>query len=123
MDGGAGPGWIRLAEAPGVELVLGSVGRFWRSDYGGRPVTAEEFRAFHEPGYARLAIAFSVRPLGAVGSLLRYEARTATTDEKARRAFRRYWRVIRPGVALVMRRAMERIRREAERRVELGLSA
>jgi hypothetical protein len=123
MDGGAGPGFIRLVEEPGVELVVGSVGRFWKSDYGGRPVASEEFALFHEPGYAKLAIALSVRPLGAVGSLLRYEARTATTDEKARRAFRRYWRVIRPGVALVMCRAVGRIRREAERQVELSLSA
>jgi hypothetical protein len=122
MNESAGPGFTRLAEEPGAELVLGAVGRFWKSDYGGLPVTAEAFQAFHEPGYAKLAIALSVRPLDA-GSLLRYEARTATTDGKARRAFLRYWRVIRPGVALVMRRALERIRREAERRVEVTLSA
>jgi hypothetical protein len=48
--------------------------------------------------------------------VLRYEARTATTDEAARRHFRRYWRVIRPGVALVMRRALGLIREEAEMR-------
>ena len=30
-----GPGWVLLAEEPGVELVIGSVGRFWRS--GVRP--------------------------------------------------------------------------------------
>jgi hypothetical protein len=123
MDVSAGPGWTRLADETGVEFVIGSVGRFWKSDYGGRPIAAEDFAAFREPGYAKLAIALSVRPLGAVGTLLRYEARTATTDDKARRAFRRYWRVIRPGVALVMRRAVGRIRREAERRVELSLSA
>jgi hypothetical protein len=34
----------------------------------------------------------------------------------ARRTFRRYWRLIAPGVGLVMRRAVRRIKGEAERR-------
>src|SRR5437773_1382833 len=110
-----GPGWVSLAEEPGVESVVGSVGRFWRRDYGGRPVTAAEFVAFGEPGYAKLAISLAVRAAGS-GTIVRYEARTATTDETARRRFRRYWRVISPGVALVMGRALRRIKIEAERR-------
>jgi hypothetical protein len=114
-----GPGWVLLAEEPGVELVIGSVGRFWRRDYGGRAVTAEEFIAFSEPGYAKLALSFLVLPSAAGRTILRYEARTATTDDAARRWFRRYWRLIRPGVALVMRRALRRIKVEAERRAAL----
>jgi hypothetical protein len=113
----AGPGWVLLADEPGAEFVVGSVGRFWRRDYGGRPVAADEFLPFHEPGYAKLALSVSVRPAATGGTMLRYEARTATTDEVARRTFRRYWRLIRPGVALVMRRALRSIRIEAERRM------
>jgi len=114
-----GPRWVQLAEEPGIELVIGSVGRFWRRDYGGRPVTAEEFIPFREPGYAKLALSFLVLPSAAGRTILRYEARTVTTDETARRWFRRYWRLIRPGVALVMRRALRRIKVEAERRAAL----
>lgn len=114
-----GPGWVRLAEEPGVELVIGSVGRFWRRDYGARAVTAEEFITFSEPGYAKLALSVLVLPSAAGRTILRYEARTATTDDAARRWFRRYWRLIRPGVALVMRRALRRIKAEAERRAAL----
>lgn len=110
-----GPGWTTLAEQPGVEFVVGSVGRFWRGDYGGRPVTEAEFVPFHEPGYAKLAVGFTVRPSPAGGSILRYEARTATTDDTAQRAFRRYWRLIQPGVAIVMGRALQRIKAQAER--------
>ena len=99
---------MSLAEEPGTEFVLGSVGRFWRKDYGGRPVTADQFVPFNEPGYAKLALGLAVRPVGA-GTILRYEARTATTDESARRTFRRYWHLIAPGVGLVMRRALRRI--------------
>lgn len=78
-----------------------------------RPVTAEEFLAFAEPGYAKLAIGLAVRPAG-TGVIVRYEARTATTDESARRKFRVYWRMIAMGVALVMRRALNRIKAQAE---------
>ncbi len=109
------PGWVALAEEPGVELVVGSVGRFWRKDYGGRPVTADQFVTFNEPGYAKVALSLSVRPAG-TGTILVYEARTTATDDAARRAFRRYWRVIAPGVAIVMRRALHHIKAEAERR-------
>jgi hypothetical protein len=78
-------------------------------------VTSDAFMHFAEPGYARLAISLAVFPSAADLTVLRYEARTATTDAAAKKAFRRYWRVIRPGVALVMRRALHRIRTEAER--------
>lgn len=111
-----GPMWVRLAEEAGVELVIGSVGRFWRKDYGGRAVTPEQFESFRDPGYAKLAISLAVRPAGS-GTILRYEARTATTDAAARRTFRRYWRLISPGVAFIMRRALQRIKAESERRV------
>ena len=111
-----GPGWTLLAEDPGIEFVVGSVGKFWRKDYGGRPVACDEFVPFDEPGYAKLAISFGVTPVPGGGTLLRYEARTATTDDAARRTFRRYWRLIHVGVGIVMRRALLRIKREAERR-------
>ena len=77
-------------------------------------MTEPEFIPFSLPGYAKLAISLSVRPAG-TGSILRYEARTDTTDESARRTFRRYWRVIGAGVGIVMRRAARRIKHEAER--------
>jgi hypothetical protein len=111
----SGPGWSLLAEEPGVEFVVGSVGKFWRKDYGGRPVKADEFMHFHEPGFAKLAIGFAVRPAPGGGAILRYEARTTTTDSAAQRTFRRYWRVIHPGVALIMARVLRRIKAQAER--------
>jgi len=110
------PGFTLLAEDPGREFVVGSVGRFWRRNYGGRQVSAEEFIPFAEPGYAKLAVGFIVTPLGETRSHLRYEARTVTTDTAAARQFGRYWRIIHPGVALIMRRALSLIRKEAMRR-------
>lgn len=110
----SGPGWTLLAEAPGREFVVGSVGRFWRKDYGGRPVKAEEFARFAEPGFAKLAVGFAVRPAPGGGAILRYEARTTTTDSVAERTFRRYWRLIHPGVAWIMGRAVRHIKHAAE---------
>jgi hypothetical protein len=109
-------GWVPLVEEPGAEFVVGSVGRFWKRDYGWKAVPAEAFAAFEEPGYGKIAVSFSVRPAGLGRSVLRYEARTATTDAVAHTRFRRYWLLIRPGVAIVMRRALSRIKAEAERR-------
>lgn len=109
-----GPGFVLLAEEPGAELVVGAVGQFWRRDYGGKLVSADEFIGFQEPGYAKLGMSLSVRPAGA-GSIMTYEARTATTDDGARRKFRIYWRLIAPGVALIMRRALRRMKARAER--------
>jgi len=108
-------GFMLLAEQPKREFTVGSVGRFWKKDYGWRRIEAKDFADFSEPGYAKLAVGFSVRPSGLGGSTLRYEARTGTTDEEARKRFRRYWRLIRPGVAIVMRRSLRRIKAEAER--------
>lgn len=110
-----GSGWTLLAEEQDHELVAGSVGRFWERNYGARAVTAEQFTAFDEPGYAKVALGFAVRP-GPLGeTILRYEARTLTTDSAAQHRFRRYWRLIRPGVSLVMRAALRRIKFAAER--------
>jgi hypothetical protein len=102
---------------PGHEIVVGSIGRFWEKDYGHRRFTPEQFTTFDEPGYAKLAMDFTVLPVGNDESLLRYEARTHPTDDEGRRRFHRYWRIIRPGVGVVMSRALSRIRAEAERGV------
>jgi hypothetical protein len=117
-----GTGWSLLAEEPGVEVVVGLIGQFWHRDFGIRHLAPVEFSSFDEPGYAKLAVSFRVMPNGKGGSILRYEARTATTDDVARRRFRRYWRVIHPGVALLMHRAATLIRVEAEESKEPATS-
>jgi len=46
---------------------------------------------FSEPGYAKTVNLLSVRALDERPTLLSGAMRTATTDEHARRWFRRYW--------------------------------
>ena len=85
-------GWILLGERAGHEIALGLVGKFWRPVIEWAQVTsADEFRDFDEPGFAKTIYDLSVRELGSNRTLLSGLMRTATTDEHARRWFRRYW--------------------------------
>jgi hypothetical protein len=55
-------GWILLGERAGHEIALGLVGKFWRPVIEWAPITsADEFRAFHEPGFAKTVYDLSVR--------------------------------------------------------------
>jgi hypothetical protein len=84
-------GWILLGERAEDEIALGLVGKFWRPVIAYAKVTAEAFRDFADPGYAKTVYSLSVRPLDGPRTLLCGMMRTATTDEHARRWFRRYW--------------------------------
>jgi len=88
LDGG---GWILLGERPRDEIALGLVGKFWRPVIAFAAVGSDGFRTFAEPGYAKTVYSLSVRALDARRTLLTGVMRTATTDEHARRWFRRYW--------------------------------
>lgn len=109
-----GPGWVKLGEVEGRELAVGAVGKFWRRDYGPRWVESEAFREFDEPGFAKLVVSSIVTPHGYDRSILRYEARLRMTDAAAERKFRRYWKVIQPGTDIIIRRALQRVKAEAE---------
>jgi hypothetical protein len=107
-------GVVPLGERPGTEIVAGVVGRFWRlADTA--PVemrTREDFLSFAEPGYAKAAIAFLVRPERG-GSRVVTETRVAGTSPEATRAFLRYWRAIRLGSGAIRRSWLAAIGRRA----------
>lgn len=48
-------------------------------------------RGFAAPGFAKTVYSLSVRRVGESTTMLPGAMRTATTDEQARRWFRRYW--------------------------------
>lgn len=108
-------GFVLLAEKPGVELVFGVVGEFWRPTSGIRPVDASEFAAFDEPGYAKAAWNLAVIPGTDTDSVVLTETRVVCTDARARRRFLRYWRVIGPFSALIRRRLLHFVRDDAQR--------
>ena len=118
FDGSADPevleGWLALGEVPGRELAFGAIGKVWQPDIEWKRVTADAFRDFADPDYAKMAVGFSVRAYGKNRTLLSYEARTACTDAAARRKFLRYWWLVRRFVHFVMRAAVITVKDLAE---------
>jgi hypothetical protein len=109
-------GWILLGERPGEEIALGLVGKFWRPVIEfARIETADQFRAFDEPGFAKTVYDLSVRELEPNKTLLTGLMRTATTDEHARRWFRRYWTFgVGSGAHILVGALLDSARRAAE---------
>jgi hypothetical protein len=105
-------GFVVLAERSD-ELVLGAVGRFWKLEGEVRRMSRDELVTFDEPGFAKAVVNFHA---GAAGgrTVLTTETRVRTTDEASRRTFRRYWRIVMPGSALIRRAWLRAIRKRAE---------
>ena len=63
---------------------------------------------FTEPGYAKMALNYRLED-----GMLSTETRVLLTDERSRKAFRRYWLVIRPFSGLIRRAWLRAIARRA----------
>ena len=98
------------------ELVLAAVGRPWVPGGGRAPRLADQadpavyFVQFAAPGWAKMIANFQVG-----GGELTTETRVMLTDERSRRAFGRYWLLIRPFSGLIRRRWLAAIIRRASR--------
>lgn len=114
-------GWGVLAQEPGRELVLGAVTQPWEADVRFRALPPDEFATFDAPGYAKIAWTIRAEPLGPATSRFVTETRVATTDDDARKHFRRYWTMVSPGVRLIRRESLRLVRLEAERRYQAEL--
>jgi hypothetical protein len=94
-----------LGRQEGREAVSGRVAKFWRPrpEFGPEE-TADPagFAAFSEPGWVKAALSFQLGPAGD-GTLLAAETRVHATDPASRRAFARYWLLIRAGGAGITR--------------------
>ena len=112
----SGGGWVLLGERPPEQIALGLVGKFWRPVIEFADVSAEDFRDFAEPGFAKTIYALAVEALeDGDASLLSAVMRTATTDDHAHRWFRRYWTLgVGAGAHLLAIGLIEAARDEAE---------
>jgi hypothetical protein len=103
-----------VLERGGDELVVAAVGRPWTRRGGPAPRLADQadpagfFVEFGAPGWAKMAVNFRVR-----AGELTTETRVLLTDEASRRAFGRYWLVIRPFSGLIRRRWLAAVTRRA----------
>jgi hypothetical protein len=108
-------GWGVLTEVPDQEVVMGAVTRPWEAEVVFRSVPAEEFAAFHEPEYVKIAWTLRTKPLNETESLLLTETRASTTDASARAKFRFYWSVFSPGIILIRKVLLRTAKSKAER--------
>lgn len=117
LEVAADSNFLLLAEETNRELVLGTIGQFWRLEGGAsvRISNPQEFLAFDRPEYAKATLNFSLEEQGAGQYRLRTETRIHVPDPQARRKFAAYWRVIYPGSALLRRMWLRAIRRRAAR--------
>lgn len=108
-------GWELLAEVPDRLLIMGAYTRPWEASVVFHGVPAAAFRDFDEPGYAKIVWTLEVEPLSADRSRFTTRTRVVTTDQQARKLFRRYWTLVAPGVRLIRRSSLGLIKRTAER--------
>lgn len=109
-------GFVLLEEQAPEECVLGVTGSFWQLSGNRLPTDPREFRDPPPSGAARVAWNFALSPAADGGTLLSTETRIRCSDPASRRAFGRYWLLIRPGSGLLRRILLRLIRLEAERR-------
>lgn len=106
-----GGAFMELARDAPRELVIGTV--VMHPADARVPSTAEAFRTTSSPGYAKAAMNFRLSPDNRGGTLLETETRVHATDQRTRRRFAAYWRVIYPGSALIRRQWLQAIERRA----------
>ncbi|MDO8750059.1 MAG: hypothetical protein Q7K03_02795 [Dehalococcoidia bacterium] len=109
-------GFVLLAEETDRQLVLGTVGQFWRALE--RPLqlaNASEFLAFDRPAYAKAVTNFFIaESLGRTGVVLTTETRIHVPSPAARRKFAAYWFMIRLPSGLLRRMILRAIKIRAE---------
>lgn len=107
-------GFTVLGERPGEEIVLGTVGRFWRARGELCASSPARFREPAPPGTAKAAWSFAVARRAGGGTELRTETRVLCADMATRRRFRAYWLLIRPFSGLIRREMLAAVRSAAE---------
>jgi len=94
-------GFVRLADDPPVEVVIGTV---VVAPAGARGrLTRDVFQRTLPPGFALAAMNFRVIPDGPDASVVSTETRVFANSAGARRRFAVYWRLIYPGSAIIRR--------------------
>ena len=115
-------GWAVLDAVPGREIVVGAVTRPWEANVVFRAIPPDEFAAFAEPGYVKIAWTLRADPAGPRDSIFRTETRAVATDAAARLKFRRYWAFLSPGIIAIRWLSLRPLKADAERRTRDGVS-
>jgi len=106
-------GFVRLADDPPRELVIGTVVMAPPGTRG--TLTPQVFQKDLAPGFALATMNFVVAADGPGRSFVSTETRVFANSPSARRRFAAYWRVIYPGSAIIRRMWLRAIERRATR--------
>jgi hypothetical protein len=106
------PGFGILADEPPRTLVVGAIGKVWKSRIPFLHVAPDAYAAFSEPDWVKVAWSIDVRPLGEHASRVVIEVRVDATDDRAWKKFRRYFRVIGIGSHFIRRSLLDGLARE-----------
>jgi hypothetical protein len=102
-------GWFRLlADDPGREIVFG------RAAHAGKQLPPEQFAAAHAAPLIKIAMNFHIREIDSTHCLVSTDTRVYAVGRDMLRGFAAYWRIIRPGSALIRRMWLRAIKRRAE---------
>ena len=110
-------GGVLLEDSPGEGVVLGLTGQFWHLRGGPdlpRPRTVAEFLAYDRPDVCKAVIDFRIVELVHGRCSTSTETRVHVRDAAARRAFRRYWLVVRPFSGLIRILFLRAVRSRSE---------
>jgi hypothetical protein len=116
-------GWRQLAEVPRRQVVMGAMTQPWKQTVQFRGLSADEFVAFCEPGYAKIAWTIEAEPAGSSTSVFSTETRVMTTDPVSRERFRRYWAFLSPGILIIRYEILRLVRTEASRRAATAVQS
>jgi hypothetical protein len=88
-------GFVKMAETPNKEIVVGLVGKFWKPvPEQVKVANGAAFLLFGDPAYTKAAMNFHLAPNGNGLTRLSTETRVCVPDSKSRRLFRLYWALI-----------------------------
>jgi hypothetical protein len=113
-------GWTIVGEEPGRELIFAAVTQPWQANPVFCGLEREEFEAFCEPGYAKIAFTLRVDPNGDGSTLVQTETRVRVTDARSRARFRAYWALVSPGIEIVRIALLHQIKSTAESPAVVG---
>lgn len=111
--------FVYLVREPPREVVLGTVGQFWRLAGGAaspKPDGPQAFLALGDPAQAKAVMNFAIADAGGGSTLLTTETRIFAPEGNARRRFAAYWRLIYPGSSVIRVGWLAGIRKRAEAR-------
>ena len=111
---------VLVSDPPEVVISAG-LSQAWRLLGGSRSpdLDVAALRAWTEPGWIKVAMAFRLQPTGR-GTVLSTETRVRATDPATQRAFARYWYFIRPCSGAIRHEVLRTVAHRAEAAAAMG---